>query len=73
MTDKEWRMAQNFSKLPEALQIKMLDNLDGAIMALDMLQGMMPQAARDASRKSGKPKGVTPCGANRQRSACRKS
>ena len=29
MTDKEWRMAQNFSKLPEALQIKMLDKLDG--------------------------------------------
>lgn len=50
MTDKEWRMAQNFSKLPEALQIKMLDKLDGAIMALDMLQGMKEQPAREASR-----------------------
>lgn len=50
MTDKEWRMAQNFSKLPEELQIKMLDNLDGAIMALDMLQGMKEQPAREAAR-----------------------
>ena len=50
MTDKEWRMAQNFSKLPEALQIKMLDKLDGAIMALNMLQGMKEQPAREASR-----------------------
>lgn len=37
MSDKEKEMVQKISELPDRLQDKFLDRLDGAVMALDVL------------------------------------
>ena len=38
MSEKEKVMVEKISKLPSALQDKFCDKLDGAIMALDVLE-----------------------------------
>lgn len=36
MSDKEKKIAENISKLPEPLKDRFLDKIEGAVMALDL-------------------------------------